>query len=228
MPTEALLLDFDGTVLNSSRHDAAPTKRFFEVAAGLALPVNDENKRKAAEMWGKYGPKATVSACWPEQDFEVFIREWCRIDMDPALMPPLIHGAKEALYCLKRENIFLGILTDRDIVSTRCIMHAYDIWRLFDLVWTRDDLPEGGKSNPLGAKKVVEEITRRGMGKSGILLVGDSKTDFDCARAAGFPFVGVLSGFATKSDFISFGLPENLIISSIVALPALLRNITLM
>lgn len=221
----AILFDFDGTILNSSVRGSAAQKRFFEVAEGLLLPITEEHRRKTAELWGAHDPKRIVAECWPGQDFEVFVRMWCRIDMHPARIPLLVYGAQEALRSLKRAKFFLGILTDRDALSTSHIAAERGIATLFERIWTRDDLPSGGKSNPKSPEKVVEELERRGIARDEILFIGDSRVDLECARAARLQFLGVLSGFSAESDFLALGLSQNRILSSIAVLPHYLKTV---
>lgn len=224
MPIQAILFDFDGTILNSSIRGQTAQDRFFEIAKGLGLPVTEEHKKKVAELWGAHNPRNIVAEYWPQQDFEIFIRAWCAVDALPEYRPPLIPYARETLHALRHEDFFLGILTDRDIASTASIMRVHKIWQLFDLVWARDDSPEGGKGNPECARHVVNCLRERGFWREDMLLIGDSKTDFEFARAAQIRFIGVLSGFSTESDFLALRLSEDCIISSIAALPALLKQ----
>lgn len=225
MLKQAVLFDFDGTILNSSIRGEKAQDRFFEIARGLGLAVKKEHKKIVAELWGAHGPRKMVAEFWPTQDFEVFIRAWCAIDALPEYMPPLVPFARETLHALKDRGLFLGIVTDRDVASTVIILRAHGIGALFDLVWTRDDSPKGGKGNPESARLVMECLRKRGITRHAILYAGDAKADMEFARAARIPFFAVLSGFSVENDFLSFGLSQECIIPSIVALPALLKQI---
>lgn len=220
----AVLFDFDGTLLRSSVSGDKALQRFFHIARCLSLPVEEEHREKATKMWGACHAQEIVAQCWPRQDFELFIREWCRLDALPEYMPPLVSGARETLLFLKQRGIILGIFTDRDKESFTRISTSYDILHFFTIVWTRDNLSKNGKSNPKSAKKVRRSLRYQDVERNELLFVGDAKIDLECARAAGMPFVGVLSGFSKKEHFMALGLPEERIIDSIASLPAFLSR----
>jgi len=49
---------------------------------------------------------------------------------------------------------------------------------------------------------LIELAARLGVGRDEILLVGDHRTDYECAQAAQIPFVGIISRGSNLADLV--------------------------
>jgi phosphoglycolate phosphatase len=114
---------------------------------------------------------------------------------------------------LVEEGVRLAICTNKPERLTHALLHALGWEHRFRAVVGADTLPVR-KPDPL---PLWEAITRAGGGRA--VLVGDSITDADTARAAQVPFIAVTFGF---SDRPAHELGADLLIDSYVELvPAL-------
>ncbi|MBI1998901.1 MAG: HAD family hydrolase [Parcubacteria group bacterium] len=219
----AVLFDLDGTIFDSCR--GALLGNFFRVARRLSLPITNEHQSAAAEWKGQAADKI-ISTFWPDVDVEEFIRVWVELDNDPRSAPPLFPGTVCALASLAATGIFLGILTNR--VGEGSATHLAEHHRIKDFfsVWyTRDNLPGGSKTDPASVPFVLASLSDLGFSREETVFVGDSEVDLVWARWAGVRFVGVLTGTMTREQFLDAGLCENDIISSVGALPSLLKHL---
>jgi phosphoglycolate phosphatase len=101
-------------------------------------------------------------------------------------------GVEACLDDLREAGARLAVCTNKPEYLTHLLLHALG-WRdRFDSVVGGDTLPVR-KPDPA---PLLEAVARAGGGS--FVLVGDSITDADTARAAGVPFVAVSFGFSDR------------------------------
>jgi phosphoglycolate phosphatase len=113
----------------------------------------------------------------------------------------LYDGIGELLVALKRRGAKLGVLSNKPDELTVKTIAGLGLAAHFDcVVGQRDDLAP--KPDPAGARHVQRAL---GLAAAEILYVGDTATDMETARAAGFPSVGALWGFRTERELRDHG-----------------------
>ena len=101
-------------------------------------------------------------------------------------------GLEEALDALAARGVALAICTNKPDRLTHLLLDALGWRRRFAAV-IGADIMGAKKPDP---RPLLEAIARSGGGRG--VLVGDSITDADTARAAGVPFVAVSFGFSDR------------------------------
>lgn len=122
----------------------------------------------------------------------------------------LYDGIVELLVELRRRGAKLGVLSNKPDELTLKTIEGLGVAELFDaVIGQRDDVAP--KPDPAGARAIQR---RFGLESDRILYVGDTATDMETARAAGFRSVGALWGFRTAQELKDHGA------SHLVASPA--------
>lgn len=216
----ALCFDLDGTLLDSVK---SGPDRFLEVSKRLGLPVKPDTKELVISFWGK-PPDILITSVWPDIDPQKFINEWRKFEIEELL--PVIPGAITTLGLLS-EEFSLSILTNRDRTSTN--FQIYHFKHLFDFVITPGDVPvvsDGKryyKPDTRTMDRVIWECEKRGIHKNSVIYVGDQiEADFELAKRTGVSFYAVTSGVCSFKDFLTAGVRQERIISSMTELPRLL------
>ncbi len=124
----------------------------------------------------------------------------------------------------------MGLITSRQRESLGIRLEQAGIDpRQFDFMQALEDCIIDGhlvyKPDPRVFDRALELADKKGIAKKNIIYVGDDLRDFQAASGAGLGgFVGVLTGAATKKQFIAAGLSEENIIKSIRKLPRWLER----
>lgn len=104
----------------------------------------------------------------------------------------LYPGAVELLAELKERGFLLGLCTNKADPITRIATRALGIDHYFHtIVGARDDLAKKPAADPL-----LKALSDLGVAVAEGLMIGDSRADVGCARAAGCPIIAVTYGYA--------------------------------
>jgi len=114
-------------------------------------------------------------------------------------------GAVTVLEQLKSAGTRIGICTNKREALSDQLLRELNLIHLIDAIVGRDTLPVH-KPDP---RHLTETIRRTGGDCASSVMVGDSRTDVDTARAAGIPVVGVSFGY-THTPMQDIG-PDHLI-----------------
>ncbi|SIO51590.1 phosphoglycolate phosphatase [Rhodovulum sp. ES.010] len=193
-----VIFDLDGTLADTSRDlIAAANACFEEVGLGLPLdPVTDATTafrggramlRLAHERLGSAADEDIVTIQYP-----VFLDHYARnIDRHTVLYP----GARAAVERLRRAGYAVGICTNKPEGLAEVLLGRLGVRELFDSLVGADTLPvRKPASAPYRAA-----VERAGGDVPRSILVGDSETDRETARAAGVPCVLVTFGPAAAA-----------------------------
>ncbi len=188
-PVRALLLDLDGTLL-----DSAPTiaKAFNVVLARRGgQPVDAAQIRK----WVSFGAHRLVAnafgpwATSPNDDLAEFRSVYERQDVDPADLYP---GAVAMLSELEAAGVRIAICTNKPEASARRLVDGLGLARYIDVVvGGRQDLRP--KPHP---DSVLEALTGLQATPDAAIFVGDSEVDAAAAEAARVMFILATFGYA--------------------------------
>ncbi|MCX6789877.1 MAG: HAD hydrolase-like protein [Candidatus Gribaldobacteria bacterium] len=210
----AVLFDADGTLIDSREW---ALKYYFLVAKELGLPevTHEEFLAVWAIPW-----KQLLNALWPGVDVAAFNKACEKYDQGQSI--PAIAGAKKVLYELKKKENFLSLISNRRRSSLAEKMSEVGMpFNLFDYVQAVDDFPFC-KPNPHVFDPVLFLLSERDIPRSEVVFVGDTLSDLEAARGADIKFIGVLTGGATKQQFVTAGLDEAFILESVRDLPKFL------
>ena len=109
-------------------------------------------------------------------------------------------GVPETIAKLAAQKLLLGIVSTKYGFRIRQTLERDNLLDAFDIIVGGDDVEEL-KPHPSGLLKAAERLSRQ-VGE--LVYVGDSLTDAEAARRARMPFIGVLTGWATREDFATY------------------------
>jgi HAD superfamily hydrolase (TIGR01549 family) len=191
-----VVLDVDGTLLDSSYHHAIAWARAFR-QVGVDVPVwrihraigmgGDRLVAAVAgdDVEGRLGDE--IRDRW-EQEYDEIIGE-----------TRLLPGAKELLAALRDRGLAVALASSS---IPKHAEHAFDLLdaaSLADTVTTSEDAEES-KPDP----ELVDEALAR-LGSRGGCIVGDSVYDVEAAARAGVPAYGVLTGGYGRAELLDAG-----------------------
>lgn len=183
---EAVLFDFDGTLLDSfSVHFAAYEAMF----ARFRISINREDfLRSYSPNWYR-----TYEAFGlPPEHWELANSIW--LEEADRHLPDLFPGVREVLEALSAQ-FRLGIVTSGSRSRVERDIRRIGIESFFKTLITGDDITEP-KPAPESLERALAELF---VSPESALYVGDAHADFEMARAARVRFIGVPSEFANLS-----------------------------
>ncbi|MCX6795701.1 MAG: HAD-IA family hydrolase [Candidatus Falkowbacteria bacterium] len=220
MEIKFLIFDVDGVLIRSTE---VGFDCMFETAKKLGLQMPNQDFLK--KHWGKILETELFPACFEELGWDTSIGISLVIDtyLEIAAQKryPPIAGLKESLKWLS-DNYLLGIASNRDQRTMKIRLAEANIDEgLFSL----RRRPEGlvySKPDP----RVFNCFWEQGCVPENTLFVGDT-IDYDWMAVKNhqprFHFVGVTSILHSRTDFITAGVPESMVIDSPAELPDLLK-----
>jgi len=185
---EALLLDFDGIVVESERENGAMVRAFFRDRFGVDITAEDE--------------RSVYGFPWPETFAALFARHG--ISMSPTRAWPLFFKSKLAWLAGHPPRLATGLDELLALPVAKALVsgsHRVEIEAMLagagrdplgvDVVITRDDV-RAGKPDPEG---FAAACARLGVPAARALVFEDSRPGIAAARAGGMPvaFVRELS-----------------------------------
>ncbi len=187
MTRRPLLLDLDGTLVDSRRDLAAATNLLL-VELGLA-PVPLETAcsfvgRGARTLVRRALDHADPHGTVPRDDpgLRRFLAHYERVLLDTTVPFPGVVGGLARLHTA---GIPMAVVTNKPLGPAQKVLDGLDLSRWFDVVLGGDSLPTR-KPEP---GMLVEAARRLGVPLGDCLMVGDSDVDVEAARAAGVPGV---------------------------------------
>jgi phosphoglycolate phosphatase len=188
-----LVFDLDGTLV-SSMEDLAATLNVVLTAAGHEA-VPPENFRNIVGHGAKYMLQRgleTNGVAWDEDMIEPLFRQFlAHYEQNLAVHTRPFPGVINALERFRAEGWRLAVCTNKMERLTLPLLDQLDMTRHFDAIVGGDTFAVAKPQ----AEPVLGAIERAGGQKSGSVMIGDSVTDINAARAAGIPVVAVDFGY---------------------------------
>lgn len=128
----------------------------------------------------------------------------------------LYGGVLEGLDYLKKRNYRLGCVTNKAREFSAPLLHDLDIAKYFELIICGDDTVRK-KPDPLPLITAAEKMQ---VNPEKALMVGDSVSDVNAARAAGFQIICLSYGYNHGEDIRSYG--PDAVIDSMIELETLI------
>jgi phosphoglycolate phosphatase len=192
----ALIFDLDGTLVDTAP-DLLEALNFALAREGRP-PVDPEELRRlvgrGARVLISEAFKMAVGPADPgaaERMFSSFIEHYRDHIADQSRPFP---GVVETLEAQKAEGARLGVLTNKPHDLTLKLLDALGLSPLFEAVYGQGRKPYF-KPDPRIFEDIVAEMGGRG---PGALMIGDSISDVEVARAAGAPVLLVSFGYTPE------------------------------
>jgi HAD superfamily hydrolase (TIGR01509 family) len=207
---KAVIFDFDGTLIDSVD---SVWREYQRAAKTLRLPERkfEDFARQLGKPW-----EIALENLWPGVDKQKFT-EIYRLEKEES---KVIEGVFETLEQLKGKYK-LGILTSRGSKTLFMHLEATGIGKIpFDVILHLGNL-RNHKPHPEALLQACGELKIK---PSEAVYVGDAIVDAQCAQQAGVHFLGVLTGGASKKDFLENGVKKENILDNIQPLTHLLTD----
>lgn len=176
MKISAVLFDFDGTLLDSSKMILDSWQHTFRTITGKE---GDE-----AMILSSYGEPldATMKKFFPNEPLDEAIEIYRDFQRGRFLdMIKIFPDTIELLEALKARGLKLAVVTSRITRTTHLALGKFDMEKYFEKVVTCDDT-DRPKPNPEPALIALEAL---GIPASEAVMIGDSIFDMGCGRNAG-------------------------------------------
>jgi phosphoglycolate phosphatase len=179
VPLQAVLFDWDGTLLNSYLADGRAYLRMFE-ALGIPWSLSDLTRHYSPDWHNVYRAAQIPPARWGEADR---LWRWYYGEERPALQP----GARRVLQTLSG-RYRLGLVTSGSAWRVRSQLHSLGLNSFFSLRVFGDEIP---RRKPHPAPLQIA-LRRGGLRPTCCVYVGDAPEDIQMARRAGVAAIGIL------------------------------------
>lgn len=198
MPYRAVLLDFDYTLVDSSR-GAAECINYALREMGLAAVSHEQACRtiglSLADTLARLAGEAQRARA---AEFTHLFR--LRADQVMADLTVLLPGVPAALAPLHRGGLRLGIVSTKYRYRIEGLLAREGLADLFSAIVGGEDVSQP-KPEPEG---LLLAAARLGVRAEECLYAGDTVTDAEAARRAGMAFVAVLSGMTGRDEFAGY------------------------
>ena len=207
-PLRGVLLDWDGTLLNSYAADLVAYRAMF-AALGIDWGEREVRRHYSPNWHHIYRAARVPRKLWPLAD-----RVWLQTAL--RARPPLLPGARRTLRWLAR-RYQLGLVTSGSRARVVRQLRRLGLTALFPArVCAEDASPR--KPHPAPLRLALRQMR---LGAEHCIYVGDAPEDVIMARRAGVFVAGVLGPFPTHRR-LRAARPD-VLLASVAELPALLR-----
>ena len=216
--TRAVILDFDGTLIDSLTQGITLMKRIV-ATLGCREPDWEHVRRR----WGTYF-RNLLAEVLPGVDVEVFHEHWRALEKECTHGYPAYPGARATVEILRARGLATALHTNRgpaERLDDR-LREANLPRTLFDVIHTPGD-GTPPKPHPDSLRAVLQKLARHAdlRDPQSACVVSDHTDDARMALEVGCRFVGVLTGAASRADFERFGMRVT-IVKSIADVPPIL------
>ena len=217
---ELVLFDLDGTLI-----DTAPDLAWSidETLKQLGLPECGESRVRAWIGSGIDGllNRALTNDIKGKAEKELFDKAltiFKEIYFENICRQSRIYpGVMDAMDYLQKNNIFMACVTNKTGRFTDKILQELELYDLFGIVVSGDTL---AVKKP-HAEPLLHALAHYSLAADSALMVGDSRTDVNAARAAGVPVLCVTYGYNMNKDVRE--LKPDAVVDSLAELPSLIN-----
>jgi HAD superfamily hydrolase (TIGR01509 family) len=188
-PVEAVVFDWDGTLVDSKRALVASFQETTREVLGEPFPTEEADIERIVQVRGQeaFEEIAGGDPALFERIDSVFHRVY--VEQQAAIEP--FPGAVETIERLRAAGQRIGVATSKARIRLDLEAERTGIGALLDVSISGDEV-KVAKPDP---ESVAEAIRRLGVSPAATLYVGDGPNDVRAARAAGAIAVAVSFGF---------------------------------
>lgn len=195
------LFDCDGTLIDSQHTIIASMGAAFR-AVGLEEPPAEHVRRIVGlrldlafgELIAGADPETLEAAV------DAYLAAFQALHSDPAHSEPLYDGLIEALDAIEAEGWLLGIATGKSHPGLISTLDRHGLRHRFVTLQTADR----AASKP-APDMVLRAVAETGVGRSRVVVIGDTAFDIGMAANAGVPSIGVGWGYHPLSELEAAG-----------------------
>ena len=202
MPIRAVLIDLDGTLLDTVPDLADAANAMLAELGRLTLPqdtIRDFVGKGIPNLVGRcLGYPGESDAPEAREALALFKRHYAAVNGRKTRIYP---GVPEGLHAMRHAGLKTACVTNKAAAFTEPLLAATGLAALLDLTVSGDTLAEK-KPHPLPFLHLCE---RFGVAPAEALVIGDSRNDVAGARAAGCPVFCVPYGYSEGEDVRDLG-----------------------
>jgi HAD superfamily hydrolase (TIGR01509 family) len=210
MKLKAIIFDVDGVLLNS---DEIIIELFQKVARDFKLRVPTDKEIK--ELSGK-PLNENIEFFWPDFDVDLFAKTYREQFINKVILP--FDGSVETLSRLRKSGFKFGIVSGklRFFIDKHMREAGYNM-KWFDVIVSCEDT----KNHKPSPDPILFACKKLKLKPEEVIFVGDSRFDYEAAKATKVNFVAVLTGVSTEKELKKMGVKN--IINSVFDLPKFLK-----
>ena len=196
MPYSAILIDLDGTIIDSAPGITSSLAWTFEQ---LSLPVP-----APAELLAYVGPPlldafrdlAGFDAAGAQRALELYRIHYLQTGVFDATVYP---GVREVLAGIRERGVPLSLATSKPETPATLILEHYGLAQFFDVVTgASDDEVRSAKADVV--QEALLRLDARGVDLTSPIMVGDRRHDVEGAAEHGVPTVVVRWGYGAPAE----------------------------
>jgi phosphoglycolate phosphatase len=195
----AILLDFEGTLVDFQWNLAEAVPETFEMLRAIGFPTERIQSRKYSTLMNEATKLAIELRRSPDEVREKIGAIYDRYDEDALTRWKLRPHARHFLSALKAIGIKTGLISN---VGKKVMEKAFkkmELQRFFDIVVTRNDV----KALKPSGEGITLALDRLRVTKDRSLFIGDSLDDIHAAKEAGSKVMIILGGENPKTDLLT-------------------------
>lgn len=198
MTPSLLILDCDGTLVDSAGHIAAV---FNETAAAFGYaPLPNERVARVIGLSLDDALSRLLPDCPAEERTRIIHAYRARYAVDAAGRDPLFSGVRNFLDTVRREGRWMAMATGKSRPGALRVIAEHELGSYFATIRTGDLCRP--KPHPEMLHQILDEL---GVSADRAVMVGDTTFDVDMARSAGMRAVGVGWGAHPPDELIQAG-----------------------
>lgn len=206
-----IVFDFDDTLIHSTRYFV---KNTAQAARDLGIRVPSQDEIIAyGRSWDDF-----IVSMWPDLPVERFKKRYR--ELAGSVKYDIIEGANETLEELNRDReLFVLSKRTKEFLPLRIYQTGLKT-HVFKGMLCNEDVAHK-KPDPRAFDEILGMIRKRHgrLEKNEVLSVGDRIDDMKASEGAGINFVGVLTGYTKRSEFLAAGVDNRNVMDSVVNLP---------
>ena len=203
---EAILFDFEGTLVDLQWNLQGAVKETLEMLETLRFPIGRLQGMKYSTLMLEAVRMAQEIGQSADRVREKIGAIYDRFDEDALMRWHLREGSKDLLSVLKTKGIKIGLVSNVGRKALEKALLKLDLRPFFNVVVSRNDV-QSMKPSGEGLRLALSRL--RVMSDKA-LYVGDSSDDIQAAKAAGVKIIVIMDNENSKAELLSAG-PDQLI-----------------
>lgn len=196
---EAILFDFEGTLVDAQWNRTGAVQETLEKLHGLGFPIDRLQGIKYSLLMREAMRIASEMGRSPREVREVIESVYNRYDEDALSRWALRPAAKEFLHAIKAKRIKAGLVSNagKSVLYKACA--KFDLGDLFGAMLSRNDvevLKPGGEG-------IILALNQLRVARDKAFYIGDSLDDIHASKEVGLRVGILLSGESPQEDLVA-------------------------